>query len=290
MWLLHTTTLHLHEFFGANTPPYAILSHTWGSGELVFQDVPLATPATAALHDLELSPALKGKPGFDKVARFCAFVKKWHDYAWVDTCCIDKRSSAELSEAVNSMYKWYRDAQICIVYLADVPPLQQDVTQDDGGYSTWEAAFRASRWFTRGWTLQELIASETRIFVARDWTELDIRQRSRGWHHDLLALVADITGIAEKVLRSRAALPHFCIAERMSWAARRQTTRAEDAAYSLLGLFAVNMPILYGEAGNAFTRLQEELLRRSPDESIFWAAGKRAGGFRGSAAAEVVSV
>jgi hypothetical protein len=171
-------------------------------------------------------------------------------YKWIDSCCIDKSSSAELSEAINSMYKWYANAQVCYAYLSDV-----DVDQNA------ESALRLSQWFSRGWTLQELLAPRVVQFYDKNWLEIGTKQ-SLSW------LLAEITGIGSGSLSGDKVLT--CIAQKMSWAARRKTTRAEDLAYCLMGLFDVNMPLLYGEGGQkAFIRLQTEIMATTTDESIF---------------------
>lgn len=174
---------------------------------------------------------------------------------WIDACCIDKSSSAELSEAINSMYDWYRLADVCYVYLADVPH-GQDPTRKN-------SRFRRSRWHTRGWTLQELIAPERVEFLTRTWTYL-------GTKMGLATTLEEITGIDFDVLAGRVTdLDTISIAKRMSWAARRDTTHVEDQAYCLMGLFCVNMPPIYGEESNAFLRLQKEIVNGIPDQSIF---------------------
>jgi hypothetical protein len=231
MWLLNTHTLKLEAFLG-KIPEYAILSHRWEEAEeLSFGDV------TAENQHLK---------GYQKVVAFCEQTRR-HDfqYVWVDTCCIDKKSSAELGEAINSMYMWYKKATVCFVYLYDVEG------RDDIGRSTW---------FARGWTLQELIAPTKLHFYDRHWSLIASK-------HDLSAELEAITGIPQDALQN---FRHddFCIAEKMAWAARRTTTREEDSAYCLLGLFDVNMPLLYGEGSKAFLRLQEEIMRISTDLSI----------------------
>ena len=158
------------------------------------------------------------------------------------------------------MYRYYRDAGECLIYLSDVPPVAEDGSTDREKHLR---ALRSSRWFSRGWTLQELVAPRARVFLAADWTPIE----DRG---DLVELLADITGIDVKLLRDRDQLSSFCTAHRMSWASRRQTTRGEDMAYSLMGIFGINMPIIYGEgASSAFRRLQEEIIRTSFDQSMF---------------------
>ncbi|OJJ30900.1 hypothetical protein ASPWEDRAFT_44873 [Aspergillus wentii DTO 134E9] len=184
-----------------------------------------------------------------------AFTNDIH-YVWIDTCCIDKTSSSELSEAINSMYCWYREARVCYAFLADIKTVDQ-VPQ--------------SQWFTRGWTLQELIASAEMTFFNQDWRELGSKKEPK-------ELISGRTGIATSILDQTADLESVCIAQRMSWAAKRETARLEDQAYCLLGIFGINMPMLYGEGKNAFIRLQEEILRISSDESIF--AWKSSHGYR----------
>ena len=178
-------------------------------------------------------------------------------YIWIDTCCIDKSSSAELSEAINSMYQWYAKACVCYAYLTDVTA---DEEIDDEGSS-----FAKSRWFTRGWTLQELIASSPLKFYSRNWKKI-------GTKADFKRTVAEITGVDIDVLDGQD--PQTAsVAKRMSWASKRVTTRVEDIAYCLMGLFGVNMPLLYGEGEKAFIRLQEEIMKIEDDHSLFaWRA------------------
>ncbi|KAF4825699.1 Vegetative incompatibility protein HET-E-1 [Colletotrichum siamense] len=175
------------------------------------------------------------------------------EWIWIDTCCIDKTSSAELSEAINTMFRWYQEAVVCYAFLADVP---SDTTLDG------RSLFATSRWFTRGWTLQELLAPKRLEFYSREWTHL-------GTKSGLSQVLREITGVGESYLEGLD-LSVASIAARMSWAAKRETTREEDRAYSLLGIFGVHIPLLYGEGGyNAFIRLQEELIRTTDDQSIF---------------------
>jgi hypothetical protein len=237
MRLIHTHTIKLHEFHGDKIPQYAILSHRWDEAEVTFQD----------LRD---GKAVK-MTGYSKIKRCCAqaALDGWK-YAWIDSCCIDKTSSAELSEAINSMIQWYKDARVCYALLADVP---------SGGdsHGLENSAFRRSKWFTRGWTLQELLAPATVIFFNQDWVAL-------GTKSTLSKAISSITGIKDLTNFEAA-----CVAQKTSWAAERETTRVEDIAYCLMGLFGVNMPPLYGEGQKAFMRLQLEILRMTDDESIF---------------------
>jgi hypothetical protein len=240
MRLLHTSTYEPSEFFGT-IPKYAILSHRWEEEELTFQDLPSKKDSKTK--------------GWAKVKGCCSqALKDGYEWVWVDTCCIDKSSSAELSEAINSMFKWYREAGMCYAYLSDVPPL--DLSQKNVYNGTGSLPFRNSRWFTRGWTLQELLAPSEVVFYAQDWTFIE----SRFW---IEPIILDITGIRLRDWETA------CIAQKMSWASTRKTTRVEDAAYCLMGIFGVNMPPLYGEGENAFLRLQNEIMRISDDESIF---------------------
>ncbi|KIX04622.1 uncharacterized protein Z518_05492 [Rhinocladiella mackenziei CBS 650.93] len=194
------------------------------------------------------------KEGFQKIEGCCRQAsQEGLDWIWVDTCCIDKTSSSETSEAINSMFNWYRDSRVCYVYLADVT--------DGECLEDKDSTFRRSRWFTRGWTLQELLAPTDLLFFSKSWTFLEKRQT-------LCNIIEEITRIPSGFL-GRKRLSEASIAQRMSWAARRTTTRKEDAAYCLLGIFDVNMPLLYGEGEKAFQRLQEEIIGQTDDQSIF---------------------
>ncbi|KAF2195598.1 HET-domain-containing protein [Zopfia rhizophila CBS 207.26] len=235
----------LVEFVGKNIPPYTVLSHTWGAEdeEVTFKDL--------------MEGTCKRKVGYSKI-RFCG--KQAADdglqFFWVDTCCIDKSSSSELSEAINSMFRWYKDAARCYAYLADVP----------GSNAHPQAAiatkFARSRWFTRGWTLQELLAPANVHFFSNDWSNL-------GSKDTLADIISAITRIDLACLLGHKSMDQASIAKKMSWASRRVTTRLEDTAYCLLGVFGVNMPLLYGEGERAFIRLQEEIMRVSDDQSLF---------------------
>ncbi|EAQ93854.1 hypothetical protein CHGG_02089 [Chaetomium globosum CBS 148.51] len=198
------------------------------------------------------------KAGYAKIAYACGQAEKdGFRYVWVDTCCIDKRNSAEVSEAVNSMFRWYQRAAVCYAFLEDVH--FDDYTE---GYMTWKDHFANSKWFTRGWTLQELLAPRKVVFYARGW-------RLLGTKSSLVKHVAKITGVDELTLLEPKLIPNASVAQRMSWAANRTTTKPEDLAYSLMGLFGVNMPVIYGEGDKAFLRLQEEIIKRSDDHTIF---------------------
>lgn len=201
-----------------------------------------------------MSGAGKDKPGYKKIY-FCEEQARRDGllYFWVDTCCIDKRNSTELAEAINSMFRWYRNAVKCYVYLSDV--LRNDHDQADSALQSWQIAFQKSRWFTRGWTLQELIAPQSVEFFSSNGKLLGNKKSLEQQLHG-------ITGIKISALRGTP-LSTFSIEERMSWGENRQTKREEDKAYSLLGIFDIYLPLIYGEgAGNAFRRLQEEVDKR----------------------------
>lgn len=247
---IKTSDLSLHVFQGHTIPSYAILSHRWEEDEITLQDV----QGNLAPH----------KAGWLKLRNYCTFAaRKGHDYAWIDTCCIDRSSSAELSESINSMFKWYRKANTCYAYLYDVPA-HGDVTMAE-----WMKKFRGSEWFTRGWTLQELLAPRELAFVCRGWGEV------LGTRASLSDEVNQVTGIPKTPLirgwsmRDQFGASRYTIAQLMSWASDRHTTLVEDAAYSLMGLFSINMPLLYGEGANAFIRLQLEIMNKYDDNSLF---------------------
>ncbi|MCJ1315265.1 hypothetical protein MMC15_000581 [Xylographa vitiligo] len=246
--LIDTFTLSLKSFLG-NTPPYAILSHTWEDEEVSFQDM-LAIENDS--HHLA-----SAKSGYAKVVATCRQAsRRGIGYVWVDTCCIDKTSSSEISEAINSMYQWYWNAEICFAVLVDLA-----VT------TALEIALSKCRWFTRGWCLQELIAPKAIEFYDRRWNCIGVKV-------DLTALLSSITHIDEQVLVERSRIEEIPVGRKMSWAATRKTTRIEDIAYCLLGIFNVHMPMLYGEGSRAFTRLQEEIVKTSNDLSLFAFSGR----------------
>ncbi|KAF9049408.1 heterokaryon incompatibility protein-domain-containing protein, partial [Rhodocollybia butyracea] len=249
MRLIRTTSEEpeLASFPEEEIPDYAILSHVWEEEEVSFQH----------MQDSSGPPSinLKNKKGWSKIVRACKVARSdsW-DYIWIDTCCIDKSSSAELSEAINSMYRYYRKAAVCYVYLAD---LRSDLPGRSFSFS-----FRRCKWFTRGWTLQELIAPKTVVFFAKDWEKFGTKASLQG-------ILTEITRIPSEVLVSQVDPSESSIAARMSWAAGRRTTRIEDRAYSLMGIFGVYMPPIYGEGEHAFIRLQEEILKVSDDHTLF---------------------
>lgn len=277
MWLIDTQTLKL-KFFLTPPPQYSILSHVWTDEECSFQEFRFP----------EHTQALIEKKGFKKIKACCELsLEQGFQWTWVDTCCIDKSSSAELSESINSMFSWYWSSTVCYAYLEDVDstlttrkvvqgstdpgrrvlqgstdPKRRSEWDSESNDSGSEPVFHyPSRWYSRGWTLQELIAPLKVEFYNCYWTKI-------GTKWGLRREISSITGISE------ADLVYYnprrsSIAQKMSWASARDTTRVEDKAYSLLGLFGVHLPLLYGEGRNAFRRLQEELIRTSTDHTIF---------------------
>jgi hypothetical protein len=242
MRLIHTPTLQLKEWI-TEAPHYVILSHTWGPEEVTFDDFS--------------QPHAQSMLGYEKIRRCCEqAIRDGFEWAWVDTCCIDKRSSAELSEAINSMWKWYWNASICYAWLNDVSANARSDPE------LLLQSFQNSKWFTRGWTLQELLAPAVVEFYDETWTIL-------GTKSSLLSIISTVTWIDEVALSERQKIRKASVAQRLSWAATRLTSREEDRAYCLLGLLDLNMPLLYGEGKRAFYRLQLELLKTSEDQTLF---------------------
>jgi len=249
MRLLNTTTLKLEEFPGNRIPKYAILSHTWGNEEVLFSDM---KKHHVRQHDTK-------KKGYEKIENACRKAAgKGYEYVWIDTCCIDKSSSAELSEAINAMFNWYGRSGACFVYLSDLkakdPKAENTLDTLDG--------LENCLWFSRGWTLQELIAPEEIIFFDESWM-------ARGTKTELVERLSHITGIGKDILLHRQPLSAVSVAQKMSWAAGRKTTRIEDVAYCLLGIFGVHLSFVYGEEHRAFRRLQEAIILSVPDLSLF---------------------
>ncbi|KAH7303810.1 heterokaryon incompatibility protein-domain-containing protein [Stachybotrys elegans] len=244
MWLINNETLALEEFIGHSIPPYGILSHTWLDGEEV------------SFQEMRQQPGIHGKRGWEKIEMTCRLAAQdGLKYAWVDTCCIDKSSSAELTEAINSMYNWYKRSVRCYAHLSD---LRTVITMES--LSDPEVV-GCCRWFQRGWTLQELIAPSDIKFYNRNWEYCFDKS-------DTAYQLGMISSVDPDILSHSKDLSTISVAQKMSWAARRCTTRTEDTAYCLLGIFDINMPLLYGEGEKAFSRLQAEIIRACPDPSI----------------------
>ena len=264
MRLINVQTLDLEEYYGRDIPRYAILSHRWGNEEITFHD-----------WQHRRSENRDGK-GYLNIRNACnQAALDGLDFLWCDTNCIDKSSSSELSEAINSMFAWYRDSVICYAYLSDVPELSRsDIDQlKQGEISTPTAlenadgvgasTFARSHWFTRGWTLQELLASREVRFYSQGWVSI-------GEKNQLAMSIARAASIDYNALKDNPRpLKSYSFAAKMSWASLRETTRLEDEAYCLLGIFGVQMPLLYGDGAKAFERLQSEMINRTPvDQSV----------------------
>ncbi|KAF8131472.1 heterokaryon incompatibility protein-domain-containing protein [Boletus edulis] len=241
---------------------YAIFSHRWGEEEPEFRDM------SSKIHGPRPTP--RGL-GYEKLRRFCEKAKEYGcEYVWSDTCCINKESSSELEEAIRSMYRWYRDAFVCIVYLA--------------GSSTVKD-FRKEPWFTRGWTLQELLAPERLRMYGKDWNPICPKEEDKRGGDDfpfpndklsdfMLRAISNVTHIDSVNIRDfNSRSPLLMVSMKMRWASTRKTTRIEDIAYSLLGIFDIMMSIAYGEGERAFQRLLEAIAQRSGDPSFFAWAG-----------------
>ncbi|KAH7068983.1 heterokaryon incompatibility protein-domain-containing protein [Paraphoma chrysanthemicola] len=258
MRLLNVSTLLVEEFDQCDVPPYAILSHTWEEEEVSLQDIQ--------------SGSAYSKKGYAKIQSCCKQAREdGFTHCWIDTCNIDKTSSAELSEAINSMFKWYKNSTVCYVYMSDYYHVDHslercdsscsDTVKGDDPESLYASGFASARWWTRGWTLQELLAPSVVEFYDKKWTRI-------GTKTTLCKQISHASGIDEATLCGGNVM-ELNVAVRMSWAAGRQTARLEDEAYCLMGLFGVNMPPLYGEGRRAFVRLQEEIMRSTEDYTLF---------------------
>jgi hypothetical protein len=233
MRLINTRTLKLELFYSYDLPKYAVLSHTWGAEEVTFTQL--------------MDGSGPDQVGFGKVTAVCQLALENHlEYVWIDTCCIDRSSGSELNKSITSMYDWFEDAEVCYAYLAHVE------TDYD---------IRRSPWFTRSWTLLELLAPQKVEFYSRHWEPL-------GTKITLANTIAEITGIATDILRHERHPKSAPVAERMSWASKRSTNRIEDGAYSLIGLFNIRMALDYGEGLAAFLRLWEEILKNLEDYTV----------------------
>jgi hypothetical protein len=232
--------LGIVSFDDRSTPPYAILSHMWEADaeEVTFADL-VNGDGTA-------------KRGYKKI-HFCGQQARQDglQYFWVDTCCIDKTDKAELSHAIRSMFRLYQNAARCYVYLSDVSTAKGELDHMLIEF-TWEPALRSSRWFTRGWTLQELLAPSTVEFFSQEWEKL-------GDKKSLKSLIYRITSIQCEALDGTP-LFQFSVNERLRWKEGRATKYEEDGAYSLQGIFSVDIAPVYGEgAAGAFKRLMDEI-------------------------------
>ncbi|KAF2832179.1 hypothetical protein CC86DRAFT_275747, partial [Ophiobolus disseminans] len=244
MRLLHVKNFTLHTYYEDDAPPFAILSHTWLRED---EEVSLASLLEPSNSD---SMSWRDLPGAQKIIYLCKqAADDGLEYAWMDTCCIDKTNSVELGEAINSMFRWYQQSKTCYAYLIDVDEeLGKKMTQ--------------SRWWNRAWTLQELVAPTVVHFYDKHWRPL-------GSKANLTQLVSSRSGIDHETLKQPDTMYVKSIAHRMSWAAHREATRLEDQAYSLLGIFDVNLSMQYGEGSTAFMRLQEKIMNKTNDQTLF---------------------
>ncbi|XDG06029.1 hypothetical protein ABKA04_005644 [Annulohypoxylon sp. FPYF3050] len=266
-------------------PQYAILSHTWISprDEITYQDFKRRKD--------DIDYGLYKQKGWKKFKKYCDRAAKdgW-EWAWMDTCCIDKTNPADTQEAINAMFRWYQNAGVCYAYLEDVDANEASDT-DMGFPLNWDFDDIASidnvadrdsvihkalrphlikaKWFTRGWTLQELLAPPYLVFVDRAWRRIGTRE---SWADE----IKEASRIEARYLTdfSPTDFVSCSLAKRLSWASRRETTIEEDETYSLLGLFGISLPLIYGEGRwRAFNRLQRELITVYNDDSIFaWKA------------------
>lgn len=256
MRLLNTKTYQFHDTEDPvvlSSPEYAVLSHRWQAPEIKLQ-----TFNADDLHNTTSGTSLQ-TPQLNKIRQVCAKARSRNpplDWVWIDSCCIDKTNAVEESRSINSMFEWYRRAALCIVYLYDVDKGAPFESQSP------DRRHKKSEWFTRGWTLQELLAPRQMEFYDRDW-------RFMGTKNSLAGTLAYLTGIGKEYLLGEKSIMTASVAERMSWMAGRSTTLVEDVAYSMLGIFNVNMAPLYGEGVKAFIRLQKTLMEDSTDESLF---------------------
>ena len=234
---------------------YAILSHRWIEQEVNYEEM-----NNLAKMDKGELDEIRRRDGYRKILDSCKQAKRdKYEWLWIDTCCIDKRSSAELSEAINSMFRWYEKSGVCYAYLHDLGDESFPTARDEQkypGFNGWP------EWFSRGWTLQEMIAPSDVWFFNKNWKPIGDKTK-------LAPTLARITGVPEHILADGLRSNRPCVAQIISWAADRKTSRVEDRAYSLLGLLDVNMPMLYGEGNKAFRRLQLEIIQMSDDQSIF---------------------
>ncbi len=235
---------------------YAIVSHRWDLGDDdVFQKLDILHRKDRDIQQNKQAEQAKellrtsNHAPISKIRLACSEARKDKiPYVWIDTCCIDKRDLRELSQAINSMFRWYKEARVCYTYLFDV---EFDKQADQ---------FKKSKWFTRGWTLQELLAPRELRFFDRDWNRL-------GTKETMLSQIEEATSIKRQYLEGN--FTGACIAEKMSWASGRTTTIRDDMAYSMLGIFGITMDVRYGEEEGAFLRLEEALVEKTQDESIF---------------------
>ncbi|KAG5656891.1 hypothetical protein KAF25_011060 [Fusarium avenaceum] len=266
MRLLSTKKLQFKEFPDDETPKYAILSHRWEKEELSYQDI--QNEITSRDTHGPSGGSLRNKRTNHKIHEFRLMaLQNGYEWVWIDTCCIDKSSSAELQESINSMYKWYMESDVCYAYLSDVSTSTENARHKRSTSSKpWIKSFQDSGWFTRGWTLQEMLAPGNLVFFDKNWDRCGNRVELR----DAIQVATGInaTILTKASFKDIAYLRPIRSGKIFSWAANRRTSRHEDRAYSLLGIFNINMPMLYGETDRAFYRLQTEIIKEYEDISM----------------------
>ncbi|KAJ4992315.1 hypothetical protein SVAN01_02334 [Stagonosporopsis vannaccii] len=243
MRVLCVKDLKFKEFHDMPKDDYAILSHVWGDKEISYNDMKSWSKSEPF--------SIAGKENASAKLRGCREQARNDGikYLWIDTCCINKSNYTELTEAINSMFLWYQKSKYCYAYMADVTSQGKNL--------------KNKKWFTRGWTLQELIAPKDVIFFDCDWKKIGNKKK-------LARDISEITHIPQDFLLGSKSLEEASIAQRMSWASGRTTSKEEDLAYCLFGIFNVHMPLLYGERLKAaFRRLQLHILETDDDTSIF---------------------
>lgn len=258
MRLVNTSALVQQEFFDLRLPAYAVLPRTWDDGEVNLQqyvrDLSAKDDRQASIwayyRSLPRDSTLL-TPGWRKMIDSCRIASSHGlEWIWCDMCCIDNTSSSELSESINSMFHWLQKAEACYAFISDF--------DSASGHSNLDSC----RWFTRGWTYQELLAPPKVEFYDR-------QLRCSGDRLELAARISHTTGIPVGYLTGEPQITEACIAQRKFWASRRETTREGDVAYSLLGIFNVQLPLLYGEGTKAFAKLQKQIRVETRDETIF---------------------
>ncbi|SCO30830.1 related to beta transducin-like protein [Fusarium fujikuroi] len=267
MRLLHTKSQKLFEASDVPVPfpPYAILSHTWISpkDEITYQDMKTRTE--------DIKKNVYKQKGWSKLKDYCdRACKDGWEWAWMDTCCIDKTNPADTQEAIHAMFRWYQNAGVCYAYLSDVGFVSpSEATDLDSSMNNLRTAVRnefiGAKWFTRGWTLQELLAPHYLIFVDRQWHHMGTRE---SWALE----IEKASKIEARHLNAfnPTDFVSCSTAMRFSWASGRETTVEEDESYSLLSLFGISLPLIYGEGGRqAFNRLQRQLIHVYHDDSVF---------------------
>ncbi|THU77446.1 HET-domain-containing protein [Dendrothele bispora CBS 962.96] len=248
--MINTSSLQFKDFEdGAFIPHYAILSHTWGAGEIGYQSTALVFFEREIMY--KQRQGTKTKPAYHKIVEAC--MQAYSDgleYLWIDTCCINQEDQTDVHRNVKNMYSYYRNSRICYAYLADKHNRQ----------GVAESGFGQSRWFTRGWTLQELLAPPEVIFFNSYWGDIGTRTK-------LCAEISSVTGIPEDIVRGSTSFRDVDVQERMSWSVLRKTTRSVDRAYCLFGILGVFIEPDYTEdLVTAITRLQEAFFERYPEK------------------------